>query len=737
MKKIISVLLFSFVLTGLFAQSAKYNELMEKAKQFETKKQWVHAAGAYADAIVADPENASEAYVQMTSLLSSIELGNPGREAVSKFDLEENWKKLLLDAEQYWTVNMPYEIEISDLTQTDIDSKTRTATYTVEISLEYSGYHSDDYSEYYSDDKYKIMSAIKKGYETVYQPSWKKSLPEPKTWPRVSTQKPAAAKMINEEYYTLITDQKAYKVNNVALLGIPANTWAGTTYTLGISCFTNAWTKRLYFMKFNIVDETGKVLATSRRTFINDKGTVTFSGIPENVMDIIDSGKAKVVTAEILLDYGYSNKDLPTYIYDDDDFQELLKLLKPLPEISVSVDKAMMPGTFEKARQTALGSFLRLFVEPYIKETDTYTHHLKVFTKSSIDYEGHDDIKDDIYGFLVDHFYYESERYYPPYYDSSVVTYLLNICYPGSDFDYVYISSEERKELKAKLGFEEDNRIYVSKVKLTDEEKKAVVDKAKAEAAELLEAAKKKALEYEENKTAFNPTDKEAFTQTDTYINAVAALENSLHGTDPEAFINAEAEFKNLKTDRIEAAIENVKKLDAARKASEEPLKTAKEKLAAYEKFEDLPDNSYDIRENIRDLKSAIASLKTEIKGYDVAKIDAARKRLTSFKTDKIEAAIKSINAAIAKGKKVMLATGFEVTENDKSQIVVTSVTPKSKAAKVLKVDDVISIKEAPNLEAMYIYFSRKNSKDTVILSNSRINKKGKSETKEVKLVIK
>lgn len=732
MKKIISVLLFSFVLTGLFAQNAKYNELMEKAKQFETKKQWVHAAGAYADAIVADPENASEAYVQMTSLLSSIELGNPGREAVSKFDLEENWKKLLLDAEQYWTVNMPYEIKISDLTQTDIDSKTRTATYTVEISLEYFEYHSDDYS----DDKYKIMSAIKKGYETVYQPSWKKSLPEPKTWPRVSTQKPAAAKMINEEYYTLITDQKAYKVNNVALLGIPANTWAGTTYTLGIPCFTNAWTKRLYFMKFNIVDETGKVLATSRRTFINDEGTVTFSGIPENVMDIIDSGKAKVVTAEILLDYGYLPY-LPTNIYDDDDFQELLKLLKPLPEISVSVDKAMMPGTFKKARQTALGSFLRLLVEPYIMETDTYTHHLKVFTNSSIDYEGHDGIKDDISGILAAHFYGQREEYYPPYHGYGVVPYLLDICYPGSDFDDVNISSEEGKELKAKLGFEEDNRIYVSKVKLTDEEKKAVLDKAKAEAAELLEAAKKKALEYEENKTAFNPTDKEAFTQTDTYINAVAALENSLHGTDPEAIINAEAEFKNLKTDRIEAAIENVKKLDAARKASEEPLKTAKEKLAAYEKFADLPDNSYDIRENIRDLKSAIASLETGIKGYDVAKIDAARIRLTSFKTDKIEAAIKSINAAIAKGKKVMLATGFEVTENDKSQIIVTSVTPKSKAAKVLKVDDVISIKEAPNLEAMYIYFSRKNSKDTVILSNSRINKKGKSETKEVKLVIK
>ncbi len=720
MKKIISVLLFSFVLTGLFAQNAKYKELMEKAKQFETKKQWVHAAGTYADAIVADPENAGEAYVQMTSLLSSIKLGNPGREAVSKFDLEENWKKLLLDAEQYWTVNMPYEIEISDLTQTDIDSKTRTATYTVEISLK-------EYDNRYT----KIMSAIEEGYRTVYQPSWKKSLPEPKDWPSVSTQKPAAAKMIteeDEEYYTLITDQKAYKVNNVALLGIPDH-WNR------IDCFTNAWTKKLYFMKFNIVDETGKVLATSGRTFINDKGTVTFSGIPENVMDIIDSGKVKVVPAEILLDYGYLEH---FYYYDDED--ELLKQLKPLPEISVSVDTAMMKGTFSNAWRTALISTeLKPFIEPYIKETDTYTHHLKVFTKSSIDYEGDDVIKNEINNFLHAHFYPDMSSWDldPPYTSSKVVTYLLDICYPGSNFKEVEVSSKEGQELKAKLGFETNWYIYVSKVKLTDEEKKAVVDKAKAEVAELLEAAKKKALEYEENKTAFNPTDKEAFTQTDTYINAVAALENSLHGTDPEAFINAEAKFKNLKTDRIEAAIENVKKLDAARKASKKPLKTAKEKLAAYEKFEDLPDNSYDIRENIRDLKSAIASLETELKGYDVAKIDAARKYLTSFKTDKIEAEIKSINAEIAKGKKVMQTTGFEVTENYKSQIVVTSVTPKSKAAKVLKVDDVISIEGVTNLESLYIYFSQKTSKDTVILSYSRINKKGKTETKEVKLSVK
>ena len=39
--------------SSLFAQSAEYNELLKKAKDYESKKQYVYALGTYWDAMEA------------------------------------------------------------------------------------------------------------------------------------------------------------------------------------------------------------------------------------------------------------------------------------------------------------------------------------------------------------------------------------------------------------------------------------------------------------------------------------------------------------------------------------------------------------------------------------------------------------------------------------------------------------------------------------------------------------
>ena len=72
MKRIISIVVILFTLTSLFAQNAKYKELLEKARSYESKNEWAYALGYYADAITADPVNAVEAAEKFKSISDSI-----------------------------------------------------------------------------------------------------------------------------------------------------------------------------------------------------------------------------------------------------------------------------------------------------------------------------------------------------------------------------------------------------------------------------------------------------------------------------------------------------------------------------------------------------------------------------------------------------------------------------------------------------------------------------------------
>ena len=45
MKRIISIVVILFTLTSLFAQNAKYKDLLEKARNYESKNEWAYALG--------------------------------------------------------------------------------------------------------------------------------------------------------------------------------------------------------------------------------------------------------------------------------------------------------------------------------------------------------------------------------------------------------------------------------------------------------------------------------------------------------------------------------------------------------------------------------------------------------------------------------------------------------------------------------------------------------------------
>ncbi len=136
MKKIIAKVLCLFAGTFLFAQSAEYMAFLAKAKQFETQKKWCHALEAYYDALGTndEPSLKEEAYKGFTELKNAILSGNPGLGKFNPFTLHDEWKNLLIDAEQVGCSFSRYELTLGDLIQSDLDYATKTASYKAKIS---------------------------------------------------------------------------------------------------------------------------------------------------------------------------------------------------------------------------------------------------------------------------------------------------------------------------------------------------------------------------------------------------------------------------------------------------------------------------------------------------------------------------------------------------------------------------------------------------------------------------
>ncbi len=157
------LLAFAF---GAFAQNAAYTDLVKKAKDAETKKQYAYAMGYYLDAVNADPANSGEAYAAYENLANEIKEGNPGYGKFTQFSLHSGWTDLLKDAEKYFTEYCPYAITVGKLEMGELDYTNKTATVSSTVSVNY------------SQKFYHIMVPICWGYSKVYRDDWK-DLPAP------------------------------------------------------------------------------------------------------------------------------------------------------------------------------------------------------------------------------------------------------------------------------------------------------------------------------------------------------------------------------------------------------------------------------------------------------------------------------------------------------------------------------------------------------------------------------
>lgn len=350
MKRIISIVVILFTLTSLFAQNAKYKELLEKARSYESKNEWAYALGCYADAITADPLNALEAAEKFNSISDSIESGNPGLTPVTGRLQMEAWENLLCNTEKYFTENFPYFVNFSKPQMKKKNGKN------------YDYWSNVDYSFNFKFNR--IVLPILKGYKEVYRGSW--GLPDVfidddaqyiinydryispndsidlywdikhSSWPITSVTKIKNPEMVKDGYgYYVQVDKNdsSYYYNKVA-------TYCGAYYGFYNSFAVLENEKTLYELTLVIADEKGKALCSPVKYMLGSD-TVTFENIPENIADMIDNETARIKVTGIALKYGYVNdkepvESLPSVsvnssnaeIYDSVDTKKIVKLFR-------------------------------------------------------------------------------------------------------------------------------------------------------------------------------------------------------------------------------------------------------------------------------------------------------------------------------------------------------------------------------------------------------------------------
>ena len=284
----------------LFAQSAEYTAFLTKAKQFESQKKWCHALDSYYDAMGTDDE---------PEVKNAILNGNPGFGKFNPFTLHDDWKNLLIDAEQVGCSFSRYELTLGNLIQGDLDYTTKTASYKAKIS-------------YKDSDRYlNTVRIVENGYKVAYRDDWSADLP--KEWPlfSVSSKK-----------------DKNYNVNGAFVFERFMIRDRGERLWYYMNPFAynqNLWmykTAGLFDYKFNIVDENGKELVKGNRWLLMQDDFAIIKGISPEVMDLIDNGKAFINPVACYLEYG---------AYNTTDDNGGRSFVKNLPEVQLSMEKSV------------------------------------------------------------------------------------------------------------------------------------------------------------------------------------------------------------------------------------------------------------------------------------------------------------------------------------------------------------------------------------------------------------
>ena len=308
---------------GVFAQNAQYNALLAQAKDYANKQKFIYALGSYYDAIATEPSEASkEAQDAFSALLELVKQGKPGIGDFDEFEIYDKWVLFLKEYEKYFTEYSPKAISFGPLQRQSIDRATKTGTYTISVTWEWTA-------------KYmRISQAVLEGLKRARQSDWT-GIPE--DWPKTSVYAAEfkAGTYLKDGVPLWYQDKADYTNDKI----IVAAALAEHGWILSTSYIDTYNKFSLNDIKFTVNHLSGKVLLKTSRLILKgstgqNAGTTvyTFTGVDRETMKVIDSGKITIVPTELYLEYGNPPE---SFITEDRAW------LKKLPEIKLDMKKAV------------------------------------------------------------------------------------------------------------------------------------------------------------------------------------------------------------------------------------------------------------------------------------------------------------------------------------------------------------------------------------------------------------
>lgn len=403
-------------------------------------------------------DEAYKAFTKLADLIEKGQPGyNSDGSAFSPFEEYEEWTNLLINAEKYWTEYCPYTINVGKLKMGVPDMKTKTAEYTAEISLSnsykcdlimkplmngYKNAYKKGWEDLPKPQSYKGKSLFSNlnyynddnnysNYDGYDYDDYNETQYLASRWPYVSVSKTVGAKKgtykkpndavsyeKTGDCYILPKDKSAYLNKNVAVLAMPIAFETGTSYNkrqwkeFGIKNIYNAFAYQipaykydsygnisyyysLYDLKLRIVDNTGKVIAASKRflphlsyNYWDEKEVdkVSFKGITQAQMKLIDSGKAWIEVEGAYLQYGLVNAS-DYYAAKEKRSENELEFKKKLQEVSIPLDKITVYNPSGNKYDETLSAFgIRKVNDKYNKTPNELVYVNKLYKCIKTDY---------------------------------------------------------------------------------------------------------------------------------------------------------------------------------------------------------------------------------------------------------------------------------------------------------------------------------------------------------------
>lgn len=297
MKKLFVTLLFLLSFVNVFAKEVSAQDYFDHAKFSEQNAQYVTALGSYWDAICLDPVNSKEALTRFEKLASKLQDGVKMFEDLNRFQVLDEWTKILKEAEQYFTLNFIYDFSFSPWEIDSSDYRTRTASFRTKVTYNFS-------------KKFEtILNIVCNGYRNAYQEEWE-GVPSPKYWPKQAVtpipelgQKTDFSGTTYNYSYTLSKDNKLYLTDDVAMFGVNRD---DNNVRLYNSFYNNG-----YSVYINVVDENQNEIKIPVRYALNafdvSHGSfeILIEGVKEYEIKLFEKQLAKPNVSKVLLKYGY------------------------------------------------------------------------------------------------------------------------------------------------------------------------------------------------------------------------------------------------------------------------------------------------------------------------------------------------------------------------------------------------------------------------------------------------